>query len=136
MAVTFQTKEVLPMLAERGLHVHRELLAEMSDLLGLQARTTKANWSHRRWYAPEIELIALAFQLRREWGFPLDVIQSLVTEKGYAPHLIESLRGSLDTFVSTADEVLSNQEALRRQAEEMPAAETKRGPRTQRKDAA
>lgn len=106
MAVTLQTREVLPMLTERGLRVNRESLAEMSDLLGLQARTTKANWSHRRWHPSEVELIGLAFRLRQDWGLRDEVLQELMADgPGCSNHLLERLRTTLGDFVAQAGAV-------------------------------
>src|SRR5947209_19405626 len=103
MAVTLQTREVLPILAERGLSVHRESLAEMSDLLGLQARTTEANWSHRRWHPAEVELIARAFHLRQDWGFKPEVIRELLVEGAErSERILEGLRRAMESFVTQA----------------------------------
>ena len=103
MAVTLQTREVLPILAERGLSAHRESLAEMSDLLGLQARTTKANWSHRRWHPDEVELIARAFHLRQDWGFKPEVIRELLADGAEcSERILEGLRGAMEAFVAQA----------------------------------
>jgi len=109
MAVTLQTREVLPMLTERGLRVNRESLAEMSDLLGLRARTTEANWSHRRWHPSEVELIALAFELRQDWGFRPDRLQALRAEgPGCSSKLVERLGSVLGAFVAQGDAVATD----------------------------
>ena len=106
MAVTLQTREVLPILTERGLSVHRESLAEMSDLLGLQARTTKANWSHRRWHPAEVELIARAFHLRQDWGFKPEVIRELLADGAEcSERILEGLRAAMERFVAQALDV-------------------------------
>src|SRR3954453_21128408 len=104
--VTLQTRDVLPMLAERGLSVHRESLAEMSDLLGLQARTAQANWSHRRWHPSEVELIARAFHLRQDWGFKPEVIRELLADGvECSERILMGLRSAMESFVAQAADV-------------------------------
>ncbi|MDQ6748245.1 MAG: hypothetical protein M3010_09110 [Candidatus Dormibacteraeota bacterium] len=94
------------MLAERGLSVHRESLAEMSDLLGLQARTTQANWSHRRWHPAEVELIARAFHLRQDWGFKPEVIRELLADGAEcSERILMGLRAAMERFVAQAADV-------------------------------
>ncbi len=103
MAEILQTRDVLPMLAKRGLRVSRESLAEMSDDLGLQARAAEANWSHRRWVPAEVELITVAFELRRRWGFPAEVLQELLADGAVcAERIVERLQGALDAFITQA----------------------------------
>lgn len=114
---TLKTRDVLPMLAERGLRVHRESLAEMSDLLGLRARAARANWVQRRWYPAEVELIARAFELRQHWGFSLPVVQELVSDRGRCSgRLRASLQRDLEGFldqIGLADSARAASEAQR-----------------------
>lgn len=99
MVETLKTRDVLPMLAGRGLRVHRESLAEMSDLLGLRTRAARANWVQRSWYPAEVELIARAFELRQDWGFSLQVVQELVSEEGRcSERIMAGLRRDLEGF--------------------------------------
>lgn len=106
MAVTLQTRDVLPMLAERGLSVHRESLAEMSDLLGLRARAIEANWAHRHWHPAEVELIARAFHLRQDWGFKPEVIRELLADGSEcSERILIGLRTALESFVTQAADV-------------------------------
>lgn len=100
MAETLQTREVVPILAAQGLRVHRESLAEMSDLLGLRTREARANWIQRRWYPAEVELIAKAFHLRQDWDFPLDVVVDLVANGTQClERIVTSLRHDLESFL-------------------------------------
>ncbi len=101
-----QTRHVLPILADRGLRAHRESLAEMSDLLGLRARDTKANWSQRRWQPTEVELMVLGFELRQEWNLDPEVFQELVEHgAGCAERIVEHLQETLASFVAKLEAV-------------------------------
>jgi len=122
MAEILQTRDVLPMLAKRGLRVSRESLAEMSDDLGLQARAAKANWSHRRWVPAEVELITVAFELRRRWGFPAKVLQDLLADgPDCASRIVDRLQGALDAFITQAA-VVTDSETGQHQPETATAA--------------
>lgn len=100
MALTLQTKDVLPMLAERGISTHREAIAEMSDLLGLHTRAQVAPWSPRRWGPAEVELLAVAFHLKREWTLDLSTIEALATGGEEAVDaLVEKFRSALGVFL-------------------------------------
>ena len=100
MALTLQTNDVLPILAERGITAHRESLAEMSDLLGLHTRAVVAPWTTRRWAPAEVELLAVAFQLKREWTLDLATIEALAAGGEEAVDaLAGKFRAALGVFV-------------------------------------
>ena len=100
MALTLQTKDVLPMLAERGISTHREAIAEMSDLLGLHTRAQVAPWSPRRWGPTEVELLAVAFHLKREWTLSLSTIEALAAGGEEAvDELAGKFRAALGVFL-------------------------------------
>lgn len=108
-----QTRQVLPILAERGIQVSRGSLAQMSDLLGLQARAAVANWSHRTWTPAEAELLVLAFELRRRWKLPPEVLQQLMGPKGsdVARGVMANLASTLESFVGHAGAIAEEQQA-------------------------
>lgn len=64
MPVLFETREVLSMLAERGVHLERESLSDMSDRLDLITRPP-INRCPRRWTMAQVEFIAVATRLWR-----------------------------------------------------------------------
>lgn len=95
-----QTKDVLPMLAERGITTHREAIAEMSDLLGLDTRAVVAPWSPRRWGPAEVELLAVAFHLKREWTLDLSTIEDIAAGGDEAADaLVGKFRAALGVFL-------------------------------------
>ena len=95
-----QTKDVLPMLAERGITTHREAIAEMSDLLGLDTRAVVAPWSPRRWGPAEVELLAVAFHLKREWTLDLSTIEDIAAGGDEAVDaLVGKFRAALGVFL-------------------------------------
>ena len=100
MALTLQTRHILPLLAERGLKVHRESLAEMSDLLGLRTRPKAGNQVQRSWRPAEVELIAIAFVLRQRWQLSdEDLCALLVDDDGsYADRVVRQLDDLLGDF--------------------------------------
>ncbi len=100
MALTLQTRHILPMLAERGLKVHRESLAEMSDLLGLRTRPKVGNQVQRSWRPAEVELIAIAFLLRQRWQLGDDDLRALLVDDGgaYADSVVRQLENLLGDF--------------------------------------
>jgi hypothetical protein len=104
MASTLQTRHVLPILTEKGLRVSRESLAEMSDVLGLRARTTIANWSQRRWSPDEVDLMVMGFKLRRRWNVGPELFQELV-EQGpdCADRIVAQMQEALTTFVDALE---------------------------------
>jgi hypothetical protein len=79
--MALQTREVLPILAQRGVPTRRETLAAMSDALGLRTRTSRANWAPRCWTPDQVELIVLAFRLRRGWNLDFADLKALL-ERG------------------------------------------------------
>ena len=98
---TMRTRHVLPLLAERGIRrVHRESLAEMSDLLGLQTRPKTGNEVQRRWHPEEVELIVLAFTLRQRWQLTDDDLRALLVDEdgGYAVAVVRQLENVLENF--------------------------------------
>ena len=95
-----QTKDVLPLLAERGITTHREAIAEMSDLLGLDTRAVVAPWSPRRWGPAEVELLAVAFHLKREWTLDLSTIEDIAAGGDEAADaLVGKFRAALGVFL-------------------------------------
>ena len=117
MASTLQTRHVLPMLAAHGLKVSRESLADMSDMLGLRARTTIANWSQRRWLPAEVDLMVMGFALRRRWNIGPELFEELV-EQGpeCVDRIVGQLHEALTAFVSSLEAAREHGRA------EMPAA--------------
>lgn len=108
---TVGTKEILELLAERGLQVHREKIADTSDMLGLDTREVEANWCPRRWLPAEAELIVLAIELSKQWNLSNEAIRTLLTNggKSFEP-LVERLSTSLKAFVDVAELVTADTE--------------------------
>ena len=127
MALMLQTKDVLPMLAERGITTHREAIAEMSDLLGLDTRAVVAPWSPRRWDPAEVELLAVAFHLKREWTLSLSTIEALAAGgDDAADALVGKFRAALGVFLDHIQAA-----AASRSWETEPAESTVLEPRAQ-----
>ncbi len=63
-AALYESREVLTMLEERGVHLERESLSEMSDRLDLITRPP-VNRCPRRWTLAQVEFIAVATRLWR-----------------------------------------------------------------------
>ena len=105
MAQSLQTRHVLPMLRGRGLRVHRESLADMSDLLGLQTRMRAANEVSRAWSPAQVELIALAFTLRQRWLLGDDDLRQLAVPhdgERYGAEIVGQLAALLADFAQLA----------------------------------
>src|SRR5687768_14287901 len=116
MALMLQTKDVLPMLAERGITTHREAIAEMSDLLGLHTRAVVAPWSHRRWDSAEVELLAVAFHLKREWTLDLATIEALAAGGEEAVDaLVGKFRAALGVFLDHAQAAAASRSSRSRE---------------------
>ncbi|MFN2505465.1 MAG: hypothetical protein ABR540_14770 [Acidimicrobiales bacterium] len=107
---TVGTKEILQLLAERDLRVHREKIADTSDMLGLDTREVEANWCPRRWLPAEAELIVLAIELK-SWNLSNDAIRTLLTDGGESiGPLVQRLGTSLKAFVEAAELVTADTE--------------------------
>jgi len=100
MPQSLQTRHVLPMLRQRGLKVNRESLAELSDLLGLQARPRVGNEVPRAWSPPQVELMALALTLRQRWLLSYEDIRRLVgpDARDYGAEVLDQLATLLSSF--------------------------------------
>ena len=104
MAITLQTRHILPMLKERGVQVSRGSLAAMSDLLGLRTRERAANEEKRQYLPAEVELVVAALILRRRWRLSDADLRALLedTDATYAEGLLADLSDLLATFRQSA----------------------------------
>lgn len=104
MAITLQTRHILPMLKERGIQVSRGSLATMSDLLGLRTRERAANEEKRQYLPAEVELVVAALILRRRWRLSDADLSALLedTDGSYAEGLLTDLNDLLATFRQSA----------------------------------
>lgn len=107
MAITLQTRHILPMLKERGVQVSRGSLAAMSDLLGLRTREKAANEEKRQYLPAEVDLVVAALILRRRWRLSDADLSALLedTDGSYAEGLLTDLSDLLGTFRQSATTV-------------------------------
>lgn len=105
-----QSKEVLALLADSGVPTRREGLAEMSDALGLRTRTLRAAWTPRQWTPEQVEMLVLAFRLRRGWNLDVTDLQAVLKEGPAGEELVEQFRSTVAGFVEVGRTVLAKQE--------------------------
>jgi hypothetical protein len=124
MALGLQSKQILPLLAEAGVPHKRTTLAAMSDALGLVTRVEQTNAAGRRWTRQQVELIILAFRLRRMWTLEVSDLCRLLDEgEDAVDQLARDYRASLERFVTLGT-------AVRKadlEADEDPVAMLERG---------
>lgn len=106
-----QTKQVLDILASRGVPTRRESLAAMSDALNLRTRTERANWTPRRWTPEQVEFLVLAFRLRRGWNLDIADLKALLDEGDRAVAELAAQYGATLTNFSTVGRALLAAEA-------------------------
>lgn len=105
MTLALQSKQVLPLLAQRGVPTGRETLAAVSDALGLFTRTEQGNAAARRWTRDQVDLIGLALRLRRGWGHDVTELRRVLAEPDAVEGLVAAYRSALEQFVTLAAEV-------------------------------
>jgi hypothetical protein len=103
-----QTKEVLPILAKRGVPTQRESLAAMSDALGLRTRAERSHAAARRWSEEQVDMIVLAFRLRRGWNLDIADLKALLERGADAvDELAGEYRSTLVSFSTLGRAVLA-----------------------------
>lgn len=107
-----QSKEVLALLADSGVPTRREGLAEMSDALGLRTRTLRAAWTPRQWTPEQVEMLVLAFRLRRGWNLDVTDLQAVLEQGPAGEELVEQFRTTVAGFMEVGRTVLAKQEKV------------------------
>jgi hypothetical protein len=84
---------VLGLVAAHGVHTQRETVAQVSDAVLPVA--TKVN-GQRTWSPEQADLVVAALILHRRWGFDLDEVREIMSDRSSAEAAVQRMRDHVD----------------------------------------